>query len=93
MNEAQAQKAVLGVILVSGAVVIWDNIKRNGKAIPSGKSLVSFTILAAGLAIGAGVAPSLVGPFAILIGLAIVVSRVGVPGSTSSQRPLPGRPN
>lgn len=92
MNEAQAQKAVLGVILVSGAVVIWDNIKRNGKAIPSGKSLVAFTILAAGLAIGAGVAPSIVGPFAVLIGLAIVASRVGVPGK-STTRPLPGRPN
>lgn len=93
MSEAQAQKAVLGVILISGAVVIWDNIKKRGKALPSGKSLVSFTILAAGLAIGAGVAPSIVGPFAVLIGLAIVVSRIGVPSSSGTTRPLPGRPN
>jgi hypothetical protein len=92
VSEAQAQKAVLGVLLVSGAVVIWDNIKQRGKALPTGRSLVAFTILAAGLSIGAGVAPSIVGPFAILIGLAIVASRVGAPGKGPS-RPLPGRPN
>jgi len=77
MSEAQAQKAVLGVVLVAGAVVVWDSIKKTGRATPPGKSLVSFAILAAGLAIGAGIAPSIVGPFAILIGLAIVVSRIG----------------
>lgn len=77
MSEASAQKAVLGVILVTAAVVAWDNIKKTGKATPTGKGLVAFTILAAGLAIGAGVAPSIVGPFSILIGLAIIASRVG----------------
>ena len=60
------------MILVTAAVVVWDNIKKTGKG------LVAFTILAAGLAIGAGVAPSIVGPFSILHGLAIIASRVGV---------------
>ena len=76
MSEASAQKAVLAVIIATAAVVTWDNIKKTGKATPTGKGLVAFTILAAGLSIGAGVAPSIVGPFAILIGLAIVVSRI-----------------
>lgn len=80
MSESSAQSAVLGVIIVAGAVVVWDNIKRTGKATPSGKSLVAFTILAAGLAVGAKAAPGLVGPLAILIGLAVVVSRVGKKG-------------
>ena len=77
MSEASAQKAVLAVIIATAAVVTWDNIKKTRrKATPTGKGLVAFTILAAGLSIGAGVAPSIVGPFAILIGLAIVVSRI-----------------
>lgn len=78
MSQSTAQNIVLGTILVVGAVVAWDSIKKTGKATPSGRSLVAFTILAAGLAIGAGVAPEIVGPFALLIGLAVVVSRVGV---------------
>lgn len=77
MTEAGAQKAVLATLLVTAAVVAWDNIKATGKATPSGKSLVSFVVLAAGLAIGAGLAPSIVGPLALLIGLSIVVSRSG----------------
>ena len=80
MSESSASSTVLGVILVAGAVVVWDNIKRNQKATPSGKQLVAFTILAAGLAIGAKAAPGLVGPLALLIGLGIVVSRVGKKG-------------
>ena len=77
MSEASAQRAVLGVVLVTGAVVVWDNIKKTGKATPTGKGLVAFTVLAAGLAVGAGIAPQVVGPFAILVGIAIVLSRVG----------------
>lgn len=76
MDKAAAQSTVLGVLLVSGAVIGWDNIKKNGKASPSGKSLVAFVILAAGLAVGANAAPSIVGPFSLLIGLAVVVSRI-----------------
>lgn len=86
MTEASAQKAVLAVILVTAAVVAWDNIKKTGKATPTGKGLVAFVILAAGLSIGAGVAPSIVGPFAVLVGLAIVVSRVG-----GKSAPIQGR--
>ena len=92
MSEASAQKAVLAVIIVTGAVVVWDNIKRGKKATPSGKGLVAFTILAAALAIGAGVAPSLVGPLAILIGLSIVISRVS-PGALPSYRGKQFGPN
>lgn len=77
MSEATAQKAVFATLVVSGAVVVWDNIKKTGKALPPGKTLVAFVMLAAALAIGAGVAPSIVGPFAILVGLAVVVSRIG----------------
>ena len=82
MSQASAQQAVLVVLLVCGAVIVWDNIKKTGKATPTGKGLVAFTILAAGLSIGAGIAPQIVGPFAILIGLAIVASRVGGPSSS-----------
>lgn len=77
MDQASAQRTVLAVVVVAGAVVAWDNIKHKGKASPSGKQLVSFAILAGGLAVGASVAPSIVGPLAILIGLAVVISRVG----------------
>ncbi len=75
MTEAGAQRAVLGMLLVVSAVVAWDNIKHTGKAAPTGKALVAFVILAAGLAVGAGLAPGIVGPLALLIGLAIVISR------------------
>lgn len=78
MGEAAAQRTVLAVVLVGGAVVVWDNIKRTGKASPGGKQLVAFTILAAGLAIGASVAPQFAGPLAVLILLGLVISKVGV---------------
>lgn len=77
MTEAGAQRAVLGMLLVVSAVVAWDNIKKTGKAAPTGKNLVSFVVLAAILAVGAGMAPSLFGPLALLIGLGVVISRVG----------------
>ncbi len=77
MGESTAQSTVLAFVLVAGAVTVWDNIKKTGKASPGGKQLVAFTILAAGLAVGAKVAPAIVGPLAVLIGLAIVASRVG----------------
>lgn len=75
MTEAAAQKVVLGTLIVVSAVVVWDNIKRTGKAAPTGKGLVSLVVLGAGLAVGAGVAPGLFGPLALLIGLSIVISR------------------
>jgi hypothetical protein len=77
MSEQTAQSTVLAVVLVGGAVVVWDNIKKTGKASPGGKQLVAFSILAAGLALGAGVAPQIFGPLALLIGLGIVINRVG----------------
>ena len=82
MNEAQAQKTVLGVLLVSGAVIVWGNLKGSGgtRVLPAtdwGKWLVGFLILAAALSIGASAAPELFGPLALLIGLAVVMSRVG----------------
>jgi hypothetical protein len=78
VSPQTAQQTVLAVVLVTGAVIAWDNIKRTGKASPGGKQLVAYTILAAGLAILTGVAPQLGGPLAILIGLGVIVSRVGV---------------
>lgn len=77
MSEAQAQRAVLAAVIVAGAVVAWDGVKKTGKATPTGKQLVSFAILAGGLAVGASVAPSIAGPLAVLIALAVVISRVG----------------
>ena len=79
MSQQAAQSTVLAVVLVGGSVVVWDNIKKTGKASGGGgKQLVAFAILAAGLALLAGVAPQIGGPLAILVGLGIVVSRVGV---------------
>jgi hypothetical protein len=78
MGQAQAQQTVLAVLLVTGGVVVWDSIKRTGKAVPPFKALVALTILGAFLAIGAGTVPEIAGPFALLVGLAIVISRVGV---------------
>ena len=78
MSPQTAQQTVLAAVLVTGAVIAWDNIKRTGKASPGGKQLVAYTILAAGLAILAGVAPQIGGPLALLIALGVVVSRVGV---------------
>ncbi len=77
MSQATAQNVVIGTIIVTGAVIAWDGIKKQGKAAPTGKSLVAYSILAAALLIGAGVAPSIVGPFSLLIGLSIIISRVG----------------
>lgn len=77
MGEQAANKTVLAVVLIGGAVVAWDNIKKTGKASGAGgKQLVAYTILAAGLFILAGVAPSIGGPLALLIGLGIVASKV-----------------
>ena len=79
MSQQAAQSTVLAVVLVGGSVVAWDNIKKTGKASGGGgKQLVAFAILAAGLALLAGVAPQIGGPLAILVGLGIVVTRVGV---------------
>jgi hypothetical protein len=78
VSPQAAQQTVLAVVLVTGAVIAWDNIKRTGKASPGGRQLVAYSILAAGLAVLAGVAPQLGGPLALLIGLGVVVSRVGV---------------
>lgn len=77
MSQATAQNVVIGTIIVTGAVIAWDGIKKQGKASPTGKSLVAYTILAAALLIGVGIAPSVIGPFSLLIGLSIVISRVG----------------
>ena len=77
MSEAAAQKAVLASVLVTGAVIAWGNIKNTGKASPGAKQLVAYSILAAGLAVGASVVPSLAGPLAILIAVSILISRTG----------------
>lgn len=76
MNQAQAEKTVLAVVLVTAAVVLHDNFKKTGKASPPVKSAVSFGLLAGALALGAEVAPAVVGPFALLVGLAVVLSRL-----------------
>lgn len=76
MNQAQAQHTVAAVALVTAAVVARDNFKRTGKATPSFKSVVAFSVLLSAFAVGAEIAPEIVGPFALLTGLAIVLSRL-----------------
>jgi len=77
MSQATAQNVVIATIIVTGAVIAWDGIKKTGKASPSGKSLVAFAMIAAILLVGVGIAPEFVGPLALLIGLSIIVSKVG----------------
>ena len=84
MSQSEAQKVVLASVLVSGAIIVWTDIKGTGKATPTGKTLVSFALLAGVLAIGAEVAPGIAGPFAILVALSIAVSRIS-PGSTGGK--------
>ena len=77
MSQATAQNVVIATIIVTGAVIAWDGIKKTGKASPSGKTLVAFTMIAAILLVGVGIAPELIGPLALLIGLSVIISRVG----------------
>ena len=77
MSQATAQNVVIATIIVTGAVVAWDGINKQGKASPSGKTLVALSLVAAILLVGVGVAPELIGPLALLIGLSIIISRVG----------------
>jgi uncharacterized membrane protein (UPF0182 family) len=76
MGEQEAQKAVLAVIVVTTAIVLWDSIKKTGRALPPFKSVVALSLLAAVLMLGASIAPALAGPFALLVGLAVVVTRI-----------------
>lgn len=78
MNQAQAQNVVLGTMIVIAAVVVHDNLKHGRKATPPFGSLVALLVIGGALAMGAAVAPELAGPLALLVGLAVVVSRVGV---------------
>ena len=77
MSEAAAEKTVLAVLIVGGAIIAWDGIKHRGKATPGGKQLVALTVLAAALGVGAAVAPSYAGPLSVLILLGLVISKVG----------------
>lgn len=92
MSESDAQKTVLAVVVVAGSVIAWDNIKKTGKASGgSGKQLVTFAMLGGALAVGASVAPAVAGPFAVLVGLAVVISRVGgSSGGSSTQNRIGG---
>jgi hypothetical protein len=76
VNQSQAQNVVLAVGIVTGAVVAKDSFKKTGAATPPVKDAVAFLTLLAVLLVGAQVAPSIAGPFAILIGLAVIVSRL-----------------
>lgn len=77
MNQSQAQDTVLAVMLITAVTVAWTDLKKTGHPSPSFKQLIAFVTLGGVLAIGASVAPEIAGPFAILIGLAIVTSRIG----------------
>jgi len=77
VSEATAQRVVFATVLVGGAIVVWDGIKNKGKASPTARQLVTFTVLAGVLAVGASVAPSLFGPLALLILASFAVSRIG----------------
>ena len=77
MNTGTAQNVVFGTMLVTAVVVVHDNIKKTGKGLPSVRTLVALLVLGGALSIGANVAPSIAGPFALLVGLAVVLSRIG----------------
>jgi hypothetical protein len=61
------------------------------------KTLVALVLLAAGLAVGVEILPEIVGPLALLMGMAIVISRVPTGSSkffanfTTAEKPV--RPN
>lgn len=76
MNQAQAQHTVAAVALVVAAVVAHDGFRKTGKATPPFKSVVSFAMILSVLAIGAEVAPQIAGPFALLVGIAIILPRL-----------------
>lgn len=59
------------------AVEGYQGIKTTGKAAPSFKSLTALAVLATVLLLAAEAAPGIAGPFAVLVGLAVVVSKIG----------------
>jgi len=66
----------MGVFIVTAAVVAWSEIAQKGNPLPPLKTIVALIVLAAGLAVGVELLPEIVGPLALLMGLAIVISRV-----------------
>lgn len=76
MSEADAQKIIVGTIVVVGATVAWHGVKTSGKASPNLRTFTALFTLAAVMLIAATVAPDLAAGFAVLIGLGVVVSRI-----------------
>lgn len=77
MGEADAQKLVVGSILVTGGVVFWHGLRTRGKASPDLRTLTALSVLAAVLLVLASVVPALAAGLAVLIGLGVVTSRIG----------------
>lgn len=77
MSSGQAQKLVLTLAIVGGAIVVYENIRKTGKGSPSGKQIVTYATLLAALAIGAELAPEIAGPLALLIGVSFLVAHIG----------------
>jgi len=61
---------------VTAGVVAWSEIARKGSPLPPAKTLVALLVLAAGLAVGVEILPEIVGPLALLMGMAVVISRI-----------------
>lgn len=76
MSPAQAKRTATGVFIVVAAVVAWSEIADKGNPLPPAKTLVALIVLAAGLAVGVELIPEIIGPLALLMGLAIVISRI-----------------
>lgn len=77
MSESDAQAVIVGTIIVVAAVVAWHGLRTGGKATPSLRTFVALLTLGAVLLLLASVAPQVAGPFALLIGIGVVVSRLG----------------
>ena len=77
MSESDAQKVIVGTIVVVGAIVAWQGVKHTGKATPNLKTFTALFVLAAVALLAASFAPSLAAGFAVLIGLGVVTSRIG----------------
>ena len=77
MNEATATKVVIGSVVVSAVAEGYYGIRHGLKATPPMRTLVAGAVVAGILLMLASIVPGVAGPFAILIALGIVVTRIG----------------
>lgn len=95
MSEQDARRAAMAMLVAVAAVVAWESLKTRGVPVPNFKTTVALVILAAVTFVGVDLIPEIAGPFALLAGLAIVLSRFPKSGSgsfLSTYTPAPAAP-